>query len=91
MFKVSEEIYLAASDSANHSKTYGVFKKSQTEDDSFGNSLPVFVSPEVTEVNKIQVLHLPTDNIILGKPVEFFIRKNGARGNVQVKVRKWDI
>lgn len=90
MFKVSEEIYLGASDSANHSKTYGVYNKS-ADDDSYGKSLPVFVSPDVTEVNKVQVLHWPEGNIFQGKPLEFFVRKNGARGNVQVKVGKRSI
>lgn len=88
MFKVKQEIYLAASDSANHSKTFGTYQKS-TNEDEYGTALPVFVAPEVTEVNKIQVLHLPDGNIIQGKPVEFFIRKNGARGNLQVKVREY--
>lgn len=87
MFKVREDIYLAASDSANHSKTYGVFKKS-AEDDSYAkNPLQSFVDPSITEIDKISVLHWPEDNIIQNKPIEFVIRKNGARGNVQVKVR----
>lgn len=86
MFKVSQEIYLGASDSANHSKTYGSYQTRPSEDTYTTRSTPVFVAPEVTEVNKIQVLHFPETNICIDKPFEFIIRKNGARGNVQVKV-----
>lgn len=89
MFKVREDIYLAASDSANHSKTYGVYQQSNADQDSYGNTVQTFVDPGVTEVDKITVLHWPSEeHITLNKPVEFVIRKNGARGNVQVKVRR---
>lgn len=88
MFKVSEDIYLAANDSANHSKTYGVYQQSNADQDTYGHTVQTFVDPGVTEVEKITVLHWPVEeNITQNKPVEFVIRKNGARGNVQVKVR----
>lgn len=86
MFKVSQDIYLAESDSANHSKTFGVYHQSQ-QDDSYGDAVRTFVDPCVTQADKVSVLHWPEDNISLNKPVEFVIRKNGARGNVNVKVR----
>lgn len=86
MFKVSQDIYLAESDSANHSKTFGVYHQSQ-QDDSYGDTVRTFVDPCVTQADKVSVLHWPEDNISLNQPVEFVIRKNGARGNVNVKVR----
>ena len=67
MFKVSQDIYLAASDSANHSKTYGVYQQSQT-DDSYGTTVKSFVDPAVTEVDKVSVLHWPEEHIIQGQP-----------------------
>jgi hypothetical protein len=47
----------------------------------------VFVSPELSEIKKIQVLHFPREPVSLNSIVDFIVKKNQTRGNVEVKLR----
>jgi Filamin/ABP280 repeat len=47
----------------------------------------VFVSPELSEIKKIQVLHFPREPVTLNAVVDFIVKKNQTRGNVEVKLR----
>lgn len=91
MFKVTEGVYRAASDSANHSTTQGVYHQKNL-DDSYGETPRVLVDPNVTEKDKVTILHWAAEETLMQyKPIEFVIRKNGARGNVNVKVTMIEI
>lgn len=88
MFKVSQEIYLKESDSVNHNKFYGKYQDTVNNDDKYNfNDKQIFVSPELAEIDKIQLLHFPdSQSCFLNDTVEFIVKKNGARGNIDVKV-----
>lgn len=118
MFKVSQEIYVNASDSVNHSKTYGRYQRLDDDDGTqkspeknnhsiwhcpktnlilttphlilgeFGANGPrsVFVAPELSEVRQVAVHHFPEVPISANVEFDFIIAKNGAHGNIAVKV-----
>lgn len=88
MFKVSQEIYLKESDSVNHNKFYGKYQDTVNKDDKYNfNDKQIFVSPELAEIDKIQLLHFPeSQSCLINDPVDFIVKKNGARGNIDVKV-----
>lgn len=50
------------------------------------NDRKVFVSPEITETSKVQLLHFPTEKLTYNEAFEFFLIRNEARGNLAAKV-----
>lgn len=47
----------------------------------------MFVAPELSEVRQVAVHHFPVAPIPANVEFDFIIAKNGAHGNVAVKVR----
>lgn len=47
----------------------------------------VYVAPELTEVERIQVLHFPTETVSVNSDINFVIKKNGVKGNLEVVVQ----
>lgn len=46
----------------------------------------VFVAPELTDPSKVQLLHFPNGALRINTDVNFIIKRNGVKGNFEVKV-----
>lgn len=46
----------------------------------------VLVAPELTDPSKVQLLHFPNGAMRINSEVDFIIKRNGVKGNFEVKV-----
>ncbi|XP_053946584.1 filamin-A [Anastrepha ludens] len=99
MFRVSQEIRLNTSGSAEvvrycnntnaDSENDCIFGKYQrTPDaDAYPTESPlVLVAPELTDPSRVQLLHLPNGAVRVNSEVDFIIKRNGVKGNFEVKI-----
>ncbi|KAH8332928.1 hypothetical protein KR074_009631 [Drosophila pseudoananassae] len=101
MFKVSQEMRLntqAVAPASNPSgsgidgnspEEGGIFGRYQrTPDaDAYPSEPPrVYVAPELTDAGKVQLLHFPSGAVRVNSPVGFVIKRNGVKGNFEVRV-----
>ncbi|KAL5279476.1 FLNC family protein [Megaselia abdita] len=75
MFKTSSVIQLARNSDALSSKSDG-------NDDGF-HSKPI----DLTDVERIQVLNFPTETVSVDSEVNFVLKKNGVKGDLEVLVQ----
>ncbi|XP_037953272.1 filamin-B-like [Teleopsis dalmanni] len=97
MFKVSQELRLDTSGSttrknttpnanSEHDYTFGKYQKTPDADVYPVNDHSIFIAPELTDTSKIQLLHFPNSVVHKNTNINFIIRRNGAKGNFEVKV-----
>lgn len=101
MFRVSQEIRLntnaasllgqtiGASSDVNSPDSICIFGKYQrTPDaDAYPTEPPqVYISPELTDAQKVQLLHLPSGAVRINSTVSFVIKRNGVKGNFDVRL-----
>ncbi|XP_055849849.1 filamin-A [Episyrphus balteatus] len=88
MFKVSQEICLSTNSEAKQSDeiVFGKYQKTPDMDIYPQNSNNVFIAPELTDVTRVQLLHFPNGAMRIGNEVCFIIKRNGVKGNFEVKV-----
>ncbi|TMW41838.1 hypothetical protein DOY81_013082 [Sarcophaga bullata] len=94
MFKTSQEIRLNtsnASPSTNHNDSenicvFGKYLKTPDADKYSTQPPQVFVSPELTDPSKVQLLHFPSGALLINTDVNFIIKRNGVKGNFEVKL-----
>ncbi|XP_017482576.1 PREDICTED: filamin-A [Rhagoletis zephyria] len=99
MFRVSQEIRLNTSGNAEvprycnntsaDSENECIFGKYQrTPDaDAYPTEGPlVLVAPELTNPSKVRLLHFPNGAVLVNSEVNFIIKRNGVKGNFEVKV-----
>lgn len=46
----------------------------------------VYISPAVGDAHKLEVTNFPTGNVKADKPMQFIVKKNGAKGDIDAKV-----
>lgn len=48
----------------------------------------VYISPAMGDAHKLEVAQFPESGVQIDKPSTFLVRKNGAKGNLDGKVRE---
>lgn len=88
MFKVSQEICLTTNSEAKETQeiVFGKYQKTPDMDVYPQNTHNVFIAPELTDTTLIQLLHFPNGAIRIGSNVCFIIKRNGVKGNFEVKL-----
>ncbi|KAH8407202.1 hypothetical protein KR222_010323 [Zaprionus bogoriensis] len=102
MFKVSQEIRLNTSaacqlglaaigdasdgDSPESARLFGRYQRTPDADAYPIEPPRVYVAPELTDAGKVQLLHLPSGAVRINSTVRFVIRRNGVKGNFDVRL-----
>ncbi|KAI8130782.1 hypothetical protein FF38_00424 [Lucilia cuprina] len=95
MFKSSQEIrlntanatqYTNQNNSENNVCIFGKYLKTPDTDKYSTQPPQVFVAPELTDPNKVQLLHFPNGALRINTDVNFIIKRNGVKGNFEVKL-----
>lgn len=88
MFKVSQEISLSTASEAKETKeiVFGKYQKTPDVDIYPQSNHNVFIAPELTDASLVQLLHFPNGAIRIGTNVSFVVKRNGVKGNFEVKL-----
>ncbi|XP_055903512.1 filamin-A [Eupeodes corollae] len=81
MFKVSQKISLSSDETV-----FGKYQKTPDMDVYPENSTSVFIAPELTDASRVQLFHFPNGAVRIGNDVCFIIKRNGVKGNFEVKL-----
>ncbi|XP_055381567.1 filamin-B [Condylostylus longicornis] len=87
MFKTSQDIKLKihTTNSSDNNGIAGKYRRSP-DIDVYEDPSKLFISPEITDVSRIEILHFPSEPVPIDEEVDFIIKRNGAKGNFEVKV-----